>query len=59
MVKFENLERPPFSVQKQMDQPAMVVRKVVVQIQMTNAKQMEPARFVRLHLHFHTPAALS
>ena len=41
-----------------MDYQAMGVRKVLVQIQMTNAKQMEPALFVRLHLHSHILAAL-
>ena len=41
-----------------MDYQAMGVRKVLVQIQMTNAKQMEPALFVRDHLISHIPAAL-
>ena len=42
-----------------MDQQAMVVQKVLVQIQMTNAKQMEPALFVRLHLPSRIPDAMS
>ena len=41
-----------------MDYQAMGVRKVLVQIQMTNAKQMELALFVRHHIHSHIPAAL-
>ena len=41
-----------------MDYQAMGVRKVLVRISMTNAKQMEPVLFVRHHLHSPMPAAL-
>ena len=41
-----------------MDYQAMGVRKVLVQISMTNAKQMEPVLFVRHQLYSHIPAAL-
>ena len=42
-----------------MGQKAMELIKALVRIQMTNAKQMELALFVRPQLHSHIPAALS